>query len=159
MVSSRSAWDNLSTDMIITMSGVNNDPAANFPPGIADGHNSVEACRNACTEDQSCLQFSWVQGECRLSRVVKFGRPDDDSAKDGEGKGEMTSGWLTERIKAWMEVNECRDGPRWILAKEDEVKEEEKGDEGDKDEKEEEKENREVKGQDGEETASGNKPA
>ncbi|EAW07576.1 uncharacterized protein ACLA_022900 [Aspergillus clavatus NRRL 1] len=68
-------WDNLSGD------------------GDGESAESVEDCENKCVGDAECLQYSYKEGHCHISRRMKRG-----AEKSG-----MTSGWMMERINGTVE--------------------------------------------------------
>ncbi|KAF2161069.1 glycosyltransferase family 31 protein [Zasmidium cellare ATCC 36951] len=67
-------WDNLSND--------SPTPAAN-----------IDECRGMCVEDEKCVQYSFTNGRCRLSRTPRM----------GEFKRGVESRWLLARVKRWGE--------------------------------------------------------
>lgn len=69
-------------------------------------HASPEGCRAACKATPGCFQFSFLhEGKCSLGKSFKIGYP---AAAQEDGAKRTTSGWLTERIRGWVEEQgEC----------------------------------------------------
>lgn len=66
---------------------------------------SFEACQDLCERFDECLQFSWKQGECNTSPVLRLG---------GESEDEIASGFMVERIESFTtkELGDCPE-PQW----------------------------------------------
>jgi hypothetical protein len=105
--SRRDDWDNISVDIKFEESG---SVGGRFKALGLEGwqkraHESADGCRTACEKTAECFQYSFRRGACGLSRSFKIGyptRPEADPSK------RQTSGWLRERIEAWVESQgEC----------------------------------------------------
>lgn len=108
----RDDWNNASKDVIYLNRAPTDEEKSKTVPEAKKSdieriaHASPEGCRAACKAKADCFQFSYVpEGKCSLGKSFKIGYPtgrDEDAAK------RVTSGWLTERIKAWVEEQgEC----------------------------------------------------
>lgn len=58
---------------------------------------SVEKCRDVCESDESCVQFSWHPGTCKVSSSIKMGKPVPT-------KEEYVSGWMIDRVKEFKKA-------------------------------------------------------
>lgn len=109
---SRDDWNNVSKDVTLLNRAPTREERDTAVPDEeksdveAVAHTSFEKCRAACKAMPECFQFSFVKEEkCALSKSFKIGYP-ASRAEDPEKK--TTSGWLTERIKMWIEKQgEC----------------------------------------------------
>lgn len=59
--------------------------------GYEQDCNTVPDCEALCMADNTCVQFRYASGQCRLSSRVRFG-------VSTESKFGITSGWLLQRI-------------------------------------------------------------
>jgi hypothetical protein len=121
----RHDWDNTNWDRLA--------------PGRDTSANSLEACKKACEDSPSCLQYHW-QGEqtkkCVLQRFINLGGakepetvqrkipiPGTGGGEKGAGKEEQfkvveehltyASGWLKPRIDEWVKKHMCY-APEWV---------------------------------------------
>ena len=69
-------------------------------------HKSFSNCRTACEKTPECFQFVYYNSEtCCLSKSFKIGYP---TSRPEDVKKREASGWLTDRIKEWVEKQgEC----------------------------------------------------
>lgn len=66
---------------------------------------SMSDCEARCTKDPECLQYSFKDGKCLTSKVVKRGVSSSD----------VQSAWMTDRINAKLrETGSCYKA-QWIL--------------------------------------------
>jgi hypothetical protein len=110
----RENWNNVSDDIIYIPP--NRKPQAREKHKLVPArrqkdwekvaHTSLENCRTACEKTPTCFQFTYYYEEtCWLSKSFKIGYPTQHSVDRRENK---VSGWLTERIKEWVdEQGEC----------------------------------------------------
>ncbi|KAH8649130.1 hypothetical protein BX600DRAFT_517523 [Xylariales sp. PMI_506] len=87
----RESWNNLSADE-------------------ESSKKSIEACRQACRSQSTCIQFSYEEGTqtCKVSTVLKLGH--------AETKKRVTSGWMMDRIEAFAAEMESQcHGQDWQL--------------------------------------------
>ncbi|KAI0427842.1 hypothetical protein F5Y09DRAFT_314957 [Xylaria sp. FL1042] len=71
---------------------------------------SFKACRTACENDPTCMQFSVTGYTCQKSTALKLGR----KAAAAE---QVKSGWMVDRINAFIERMEsaCDNTRDWVL--------------------------------------------
>jgi hypothetical protein len=67
---------------------------------------SLQDCRNACGDDENCLQFSWHPGTCKLNYSIRMGHVVDP-------KEEVTSGWMIPRVEDMKESRGPCKEPQW----------------------------------------------
>lgn len=104
-------WDNQSED---------EQPNAGHSESTAD-------CRRICESKPECVQFTLTGRSCRTSNAVKLGsehryqRKWDDnldspsSVKENEEPQRVISGWLMDRVTAFMdEMDASCQGDDWI---------------------------------------------
>lgn len=65
-------------------------------------------CKQACQDDEECMQWYFYKDKCNLARRIMYGK-----AKTSEKGGvKAFSGWMMERIAEFEEENrECK--PKW----------------------------------------------
>jgi hypothetical protein len=69
-------------------------------------HTSFEACKNACTVVDDCLQFRWQDDACAMSKNFRLGNPMQGTDKQKE---RWMSGWAVEKINKWIaDQGECK---------------------------------------------------
>lgn len=71
--------------------------------------HTFEQCRKLCEDDGECLQFNYQQDGCWISsREVMLGQP----------WGDIRSGWMLDRIEAWMRKLDlgCRGREGWTVS-------------------------------------------
>ncbi|KAB8446190.1 hypothetical protein FH972_025172 [Carpinus fangiana] len=97
----RQHWNNRPTGRVIM--------ASNAKEGKTDAevsaHVSVDACRDFCTEDTGCMQYSYAPGKCTVGNGVRFGSPTDRN---------VISGWMHERVVRLVH-NTAPCNPQWKL--------------------------------------------
>lgn len=107
----RDDWDNLSDDFFYlntSASAYSEWELERVKPGEltkreAVAHRSFDDCRRACQSDKSCMQYRFWNGICSVSRSIRHGKP----AKKEEDKWwEYRSGWMVDRIQAWIRAND-----------------------------------------------------
>lgn len=99
----RDDWDNLSQDLEIT------ETSRDLEDFQADAWKSSDECLTACTKTPQCIQYSYLDGACKLGYVIRLGA----TVKDEKEKG-MVSGWMTGRVDGFKhDMEPCE--PRWIL--------------------------------------------
>ena len=90
----RDGWDNLSDDV----------------PTDTSSAITLNACREACLKQDSCLQFSFSRNRCRISSSPKLGHKGE-----GQGRYSMQSGWIVDRIQNWEQNKEkCDPHDEWV---------------------------------------------
>ena len=99
-----SNWDNLSGGRDFVPSQEEIDSKAVGP------YSTPEACLEMCVSQLDCLQWKWRPRKCRLGNLPNLGRRPfiywDPGNEDGTE--EMISGWVEERIHAYVEkLGEC----------------------------------------------------
>lgn len=112
----RDDWNNASKDVLLLGRAPTEDEKGIAVPDAKKSdiervaHASFEGCRAACKATASCFQFSFVgEGKCALGKSFKIGYP---TGKEKDEAKRTRSGWLTERIKGWVEEQgECE--PEW----------------------------------------------
>ena len=99
-----------------------------YPPlGSQEPVPSFEQCRSICEFHGACLQFSYVDGVCKIGSTVKLGHSEeptvvvadeDRNSTSLAGEGEVVSiksGWMLERLQRYLEyVPKCEEG-EWVL--------------------------------------------
>lgn len=117
----RDDWNNVSQD-VIYLNGTATEgeqkkvvPVAKQSQVEKAAHASPDGCRTACENMRDCFQYSYFyEGKCILSKSFKIGYP---TKHEEELVKRQTSGWLLDRIEAWVEKQgECK-GPKWPNAK------------------------------------------
>jgi hypothetical protein len=76
---------------------------------------SYEDCEQYCRDDDECLQFVWRGLEnnvCITHNYLHEGRQRGPETIDNK-QVDFTSGWLTDRIQAFMESDSC-ETPHWV---------------------------------------------
>ncbi|KAL2105712.1 hypothetical protein VUR80DRAFT_7009 [Thermomyces stellatus] len=110
---SRDDWNNVSKDVIyLNRTATEDEEGAAVPEAKKKSdiekaaHVSPENCRAACEAMADCFQYSYVhEGKCSLGKSFKIGYPASPAKEPAK---RTTSGWLTERIKSWVEEQgEC----------------------------------------------------
>jgi hypothetical protein len=109
----RDDWNNVSEDLIYLNRTPREDEAEHVVPVGKQNvfervaHESPDACRTACENTQDCFQYSYFyEGKCVLGRSFKIGYP---TKHEEELAKRQTSGWMVDRIKAWVEKQgECK---------------------------------------------------
>lgn len=95
------AWDNLSPDLL---------------PSDNSGSLSLQRCAEACESDETCLQFSYTQNECRLGPNIIQGHEvvdKDIDFRSGWDRGKMRQ--LGLNFEDHMDSG-CQQG-QWTRAK------------------------------------------
>ncbi|KAK5173843.1 uncharacterized protein LTR77_002524 [Saxophila tyrrhenica] len=118
-------WDNLSDDerygLEIRPNDLSRIKGDEENERLRDPNASYEACEAACDQNGHCFQFSHVvkmrqidegrpgeQRKCHLSKVFRFGK--EVLPAEHEPGTQWTSGWMTERIRRFVDGNrECPD--------------------------------------------------
>ncbi|OJJ36383.1 hypothetical protein ASPWEDRAFT_37949 [Aspergillus wentii DTO 134E9] len=74
------------------------------------GHASMEACKAACHDHPTCLQYTYdSSGHCVFVGTVRLG-----GAKKALPDGSrLSSGWDVQKIAAWRKAREC-EKPLWM---------------------------------------------
>ncbi|KAF2751287.1 glycosyltransferase family 31 protein [Sporormia fimetaria CBS 119925] len=79
-------WDNFSSDLEFNA----HDDGASSNELEREAWKSAQHCRRLCEDIESCIQFSFDSGSCRIGKKISFGY---------ERAGErVQSGWITERV-------------------------------------------------------------
>lgn len=116
-------WDNLSSDS--TFIGTKMDQSS------SDDENphaqTAQTCESFCQKTESCLQWAWRLGSCKVGSVVRLGwalknRPKLGSAEDRIEKVDgpklkgAVSGWVLGRIEKHVEEMSggCGEGEVWV---------------------------------------------
>lgn len=92
----RDDWNNISEDWKYEKSEHFSDLSEIEQKSI----ESFENCRNACVQNEECMQFMYSPGKCILGRDIRVGRVDNGPEEDEDDKSRKTStsGWLLDRI-------------------------------------------------------------
>nr|AGU10911.1 hypothetical protein [uncultured organism] len=91
-----------------------------------ESYKSFENCHKACEANEECFQYAFYDEEegstCRLATYIRLGEyhaplVTEKEGEDGEEvkkeeKVVRKSGWMIERIRKWVEENECA-GVEW----------------------------------------------
>jgi len=98
----RDAWNNISEDWKYEKSEHFSDLSDTEKVSI----ESFENCREACVQNEDCMQFMYSPGKCILGRDIRMGRVDNGSGEDEDDKSRetSTSGWLLDRIAKYAET-------------------------------------------------------
>lgn len=88
-------WSNLSDDKVFKQANI--------------ASTSVDQCYSACLRDTSCLQYEHSGKECRLGYTIRLGQ---HQSPDGDQK--WTSGWMRDRIKAFVSANSPCQGAHFV---------------------------------------------
>ncbi|KAI1488943.1 hypothetical protein F5X96DRAFT_643002 [Biscogniauxia mediterranea] len=123
----RGDWDNISTGTKYSdeaLKALSDEDRASLSLAEKEAHFSFEKCRVVCESIFTCIQFSYVRGECSISNELRLGRAADsqcleysDAAgrciKSGgkEGKddtnlqdiGFVQSGWIMDRVSDYVQ--------------------------------------------------------
>lgn len=68
--------------------------------------DSFEECRELCKADSDCLQFSFGEGKCKMSRTSRM----------GEYSRGVHSGWMLDRVNQFGgDLESCKGSPIWTL--------------------------------------------
>ncbi len=113
--SKRSDWNNLSDDLKYHEQSTDpettygaNKPWDELTQTEQSAFTSPENCVAACTANEECFGWMYVDKECNLSRSIKLG-----GRKVAEGNKKWVSGWMMERVeKLKEEMEPCK--PEWI---------------------------------------------
>ena len=70
---------------------------------------SFEACGLACEDEPECIQYSFINDECRHSNVALLGQ------RVADGRGQARSGWVKSRIERLREGLKKCNGQAWVL--------------------------------------------
>ncbi|KAJ5655067.1 hypothetical protein N7490_002070 [Penicillium lividum] len=86
----------------------NGDFGGQVQPPEYEANGSLETCRQACHDNDSCLSFTWdSSGKCVFVRTIRL----------GAGKmippNNFTAGWDNSGIQKWRESNTC-EAPMWV---------------------------------------------
>lgn len=83
---------------------------------------SLEACVEACQQNQECLQYKYKPGKCFINMSVLLGQLEDGTRHEFDDEDFMEgprwrSGWMMERIAGWKtgERMQCHE-PDWGFA-------------------------------------------
>lgn len=117
-VPKRADWDNLSHQTIVAPKPGKAGSVKHHDPSL-----SFEHCRQTCEGRKDCFQFAFHNSTCQLSQAFHLGEPRYPKKEkytqlytDAQGMGlerevereiKYESGWMVERIRAWVE-NEGR---------------------------------------------------
>lgn len=106
-------WDNMSEEVLymdVSEEGGHEDwqismaKTNDLSEVEAVAHHSFDDCRRACQEDDQCFQYAYRHEICALGHAFALGGPKPAE----EGRDQWMSGWITDRIQAWVEENdEC----------------------------------------------------
>lgn len=116
-------WDNLSGDRIFTepvkdhikenrdWDGKNDEEKQKMWDELSDlqkaAAGSMKKCKEACAEDNECVQWSFHPGTCQLQKTIKLGHLAD-------AKLETTSGWMLDRVNEFKKSKkDCK--PQWEI--------------------------------------------
>ena len=129
--SARDDWDNLSSGLgygqwNILFENVEPSPdQRQFEKSATKaqlGEDSWEACRESCTANEYCVQWSYSsvavsnenengETKCHLSRSMRFGghvEPRDVNRSGAVTRLEWKSGWQKERFQGWAKQQKCK---------------------------------------------------
>ncbi|KAF2132032.1 glycosyltransferase family 31 protein [Dothidotthia symphoricarpi CBS 119687] len=79
-------WSNMSEDVVFSKGNI--------------ASKSFDQCYGACLKDSNCLQYEYAGDECRLGHAVRLGQHQSPN-----GNRKWTSGWMQDRIKAFVSAN------------------------------------------------------
>ncbi|KAJ5287909.1 hypothetical protein N7478_003595 [Penicillium angulare] len=69
---------------------------------------SLDACRQACHDDDSCLSYTWVsEGKCIFMHTIRLG------GKKIISSNKLTAGWNNAGILKWRASHRC-EAPKWM---------------------------------------------
>ncbi|GME25210.1 hypothetical protein GTA08_BOTSDO03476 [Neofusicoccum parvum] len=76
---------------------------------------SLQGCREACAQRVDCVQYLFSPGRCQTDKVIRLGQA--GSERDPVNLGQdTTSGWVVERINAFIQSVEPCQQDYWITA-------------------------------------------
>ena len=70
---------------------------------------TFEACQLTCEDRPECIQYSFINDECRHSDVALLGQ------RVAGGRGKSRAGWVKSRIEALKESLEECSGQDWVV--------------------------------------------
>ncbi|KAJ6095450.1 hypothetical protein N7486_006196 [Penicillium sp. IBT 16267x] len=86
----------------------NGDFGGHIEPPESAANGSLDACRQACQDSDSCLSFTWdSSGQCVFVRTIRLG------AGKTIPPNKLTAGWDNSGIQRWRESNTC-EAPMWV---------------------------------------------
>lgn len=98
----REDWDNADWDGF-------NEESTNHT-----SNQSFESCREYCTSVPHCYQFTWHAHHCWMTKGIRLGHAKDPDGYHEEVDRKYVSGWVTEKIKKWVDENKCEEGAHWV---------------------------------------------
>lgn len=66
--------------------------------------NTAVGCRAACVGRSTCLQYTFAEGKCRTTNVIRLG-----TVEPPKGSELAVSGWMMERVNEFLKKHaNCR---------------------------------------------------
>ncbi|KAI1635862.1 hypothetical protein F4809DRAFT_642092 [Biscogniauxia mediterranea] len=123
----RRDWDNISTGTKYSdeaLKALSDEDRASLSLAEKEAHFSFEKCRVVCESIFTCIQFSYVRGECSISKELRLGHAADSQCleySDAAGRciksggkeekdntslqdiGFVQSGWIMDRVSDYVQ--------------------------------------------------------
>lgn len=130
-------WDNISTGTEYSeqaLAMLSEEDRVALSPVEIEAHFSFEKCQAACEHNSHCIQFSYAEGKCVLSKELRLGHPAILQCVDySNAAGRCTkvaeqnpdeiptvqSGWVMSRVSDYVEELdkscEALEGKDWVI--------------------------------------------